>query len=279
MEKNKKFTLFELLVLFGRFFRMNLKTSMEYKFDRFFGTVAIFFREMSNVVVIILILSRFIHIKGWEMKEILFLYSFLFLSYALVVFCFSGIRDFDDMVYSGEFDRLLLRPVGIMFQVVSARMDYCAIFGHGLVGVILLINTAGSAGIDWNFANVVYYITALLGGAIIQASIFMLSSCFGFWAIKTTNIRNMVFFNSRRFAGYPISFYPGIIQKLLIFVVPFAFVNYFPAQFFLRRPDLNMFWNGFLYLTPLVGLVMFGAVYWLWRIGLRHYSSSGNSMY
>ena len=44
---------------------------------------------------------------------------------------------------------------------------------------------------------------------------------------------------------------------MLIFVVPFAFVSYFPAQFFLRKPDLSMFWGGFLYLTPVVGIVMF----------------------
>ncbi|MHB8065869.1 MAG: ABC-2 family transporter protein, partial [Ruminiclostridium sp.] len=117
------------------------------------------------------------------------------------------------------------------------------------------------------------------GGAIIQASLFMVSSCFSFWAIKTTNLRNLIFFNSRRFAGYPISFYPGFIQKMLIFVVPFAFVSYFPAQFFLRKSDLEMFWNGYLYLTPLVGIVMFVLVYIFWKSGLKRYSSSGNSMF
>ncbi len=279
MRDSRIFSIPELIRLFFKFSQLNLRSMLEYKFDRFLLAFAVFCREMISIVVMFLILTRFIRIKGWEMNEMFFLYSFLFLSYSLFIFLFTGIRDFDDMVYTGELDRYLLRPTGLMFQIVSSRVDYCATVGHGAVGIILFLKTAGSVGIDWNATSITYYISALIGGAIIQASIFMLSSCFSFWAVKTINLRNLIFFNSRRFAGYPISFYPGIIQNLLIFVVPFAFVSYFPAQFFLRKPDINMFWNGYLYLTPVVGALMFVLVYSLWRYGLRSYSSTGNSMY
>lgn len=275
----RPFTISESLQLFYRYFRLNLKSTLEYKLDRSLLVFAVFCREMVSIVIMYLLLKRFVHIKGWEMNEMLFLYSFLFLSYALFVFFFTGIRDFDDMVYNGEFDRYLIRPLGLMYQIIAAKVDFCATIGHGAVGVILFLKTAYSVGIVWNFWNTTYYILAIIGGAIIQASIFMISSCFSFWAIRTINLRNLIFFNSRRFAGYPISFYPGIIQKLLIFIIPFAFVSYFPAQFYLGKPDLNMFWHGYLYLTPLVGVLMFVAVYWFWKIGLKRYSSSGNSMW
>ena len=265
--------------LFFKFSSLNLKLIQEYKLDRTLTTLAIFCREISAVIVMYLILTRFAPIKGWQMNEIFFLYSFLFMSYCIFVFFFTGIRDFDDMVYTGEFDRFLLRPRGILFQVISSKIDYCAAVGHGIAGIILFFKTANTVGISWNAQNIFYFVTALLGGAIIQASIFMVSSCFSFWTVKTVNIRNMIFFNSRRFAGYPITFYPGIIQKLLMFIVPFAFVSYFPAQNFLRKPDLVQFWSGYLYLTPLVGIVLFLLVYALWRFGVKHYSSTGNSMY
>jgi ABC-2 type transport system permease protein len=183
------------------------------------------------------------------------------------------------MVYTGEFDRFLLRPSGLMFQVIASRTDYPAAIGHGTVGIILFVQVADSVGIEWNVRNVIYYILALIGGAIIQAAIFMISSCFSFWAIRTTNLRNMIFFNFRRFAGYPLSFYPSLIQILLIYVVPFAFVSYFPSLFFLRKPEASGFWEGCLYLTPVVGVALFALVYVLWKLGLRKYSSSGNSMY
>lgn len=137
----------------------------------------------------------------------------------------------------------------------------------------------------WTFSLVTIKDAAvmILSGALLplwfmpQASIFLFASCFSFWTVKTDNLRNMIFFNARRFSGYPISFYPGIIQKLLMFVIPFAFVNYFPAQFYLNKAEINSFWNGFLYLSPAVGAIMFVLVYMFWRQGVRHYSSTGTS--
>ena len=268
-----------IIGLFVRYSKLNLKMTMEYKLDRSLTCIAIFLREFVSVIAVYFILKKFISIKGWEMNEMLFLYSFLFLSYSLFVFFFTGIRDFDNMIYSGEFDRYLTRPVGLMAQIMCARLDYGAFLGHGAVGVILFVNTSNSIGIHWNLRNIIYYIVILVGAAIIQASLFMLSSCLNFWAIRTINLRNMIFFNSRRFAGYPISFYPALIQNLLIYVTPFAFVSYFPAQYYLRKEDLSLFWNGFLYLTPVVGGIMFVLVYMLWKSGIKRYSSSGNSMF
>lgn len=279
MDDYIKFSAKEKLRLFYKFSKLNLKAMLEYKFDRFLLAFAVFCREMVSIVIMYLLLKSFMHIKGWQMEEMFFLYSFLFLSYAIFVFLFTGIRDFDNMVYTGELDRFLIRPHGLLFQVIASRVDYCATIGHGAVGILLFTKTAGAIGIEWNLRNTTYYILALLGGAIIQAALFMLSSCFSFWAVKTVNMRNLIFFNARRFAGYPISFYPGIIQKFLIYLVPFAFVSYFPAQYFLHKPDMSAFWNGCLYLTPIVGIVLAFLVYRFWLFGLKHYSSTGNSMY
>ncbi len=276
MEQVHSHTIKESFKMFFKFSSLNLKSMLEYKFDRFLISFAIFIREMVSIIVMLLIFTRFVRIRGWEMNEMFFLYSFLFLSYSLFIFFFTGIRDFDNMVYSGELDRFLIRPVGLMFQVIASRVDYCATVGHGAVGIILFLKTYNTVGIQWDLKNVSYYIAALVGGAIIQAALFMISSCLSFWTIRTINLRNLIFFNSRRFAGYPISFYPGIIQKMLIFVIPFAFVSYFPAQYFLRKPDISMFWNGYMYLTPVVGIAMFAVVYSFWRFGLKHYSSAGN---
>jgi ABC-2 type transport system permease protein len=269
----------ELISLFFKYSAMSLRQTLEYKFERSLITLAIFCREMVAVVVMLLILLRFLHIRGWELEELMFLYSFLFLSYSLFVFLFAGIRDFDTMVHSGDFDRLLTRPLGLMYQIVAARVDYPATLGHGIVGVILFMNTAFAVGIEWTPANIAYYVLALIGGTVIQASIFLLSACFSFWAVRTESLRNLIFFNSRRISGYPLSFYPVFIQKLLIFAVPLSFVNFFPAQFFLKKDDMAAYWEGFLYLTPAVAVLLFFIVYQLWKLGVRNYTSTGNSIY
>ncbi|HEX2947351.1 MAG TPA: ABC-2 family transporter protein [Clostridia bacterium] len=270
------FTIPELIQLFFMHTKLIAKTTLEYKFHRSLVTFAIFAREMISIVIMYLIMARFVKIKGWDMNEMLFLYSFLFLSYSLFAFVFAGIRDFDRMVQSGELDRFLLRPLGVMYQVIASRSDFSATLGHGLVAILLLIKTAGSVGIEWNLRNISVYIAVVLGGTMIQAALFMISSCFSFWTINTTNLRNLVFFNARRFAAYPISFYPKVIQSLLIFVLPFAFVNYYPTLYFLEKPEIPIFWGAIPYLTPAVGILTFGLVYLFWKFGMNHYSSVGN---
>ncbi len=56
----------------------------------------------------------------------------------------------------------------------------------------------------------------------------------------------------------------------------FAFVNYFPAQYLLRKPDMALYPVLFLYLTPLLGVGLYLLAYAFWRYSIRYYKSSGN---
>jgi ABC-2 type transport system permease protein len=81
--------------------------------------------------------------------------------------------------------------------------------------------------------------------------------------------------NGRKVATYPISIFKSFIQYFIIFIVPFAFVNYFPAEFLMNKID-NVYPNFVYYLAPFVGVAMYTLAYIFWRIGLKHYKSSGN---
>ena len=253
------------------YFKATLKTNLQYKFDRFAITFAVFFRELANVIVIILMLNTFQSINGWNMDEILFQYSFLFLSYSLFILFFTGIRDFEDVIYSGDL-------VSVLYQVIVSKIDYTAAVGHGCVGILLFVKTVSRIQVDWNLGNILYMIVCIISGAVLQASIFLLSSCFSFWTVKTKNIRNLIFFNTRKFAAYPISFYPIGIKRILVFVIPFAFVNYYPTQFYLHKSSL-WYENEILpLLSPAIAFLLFFLVLSIWKRGLRRYASTGNAM-
>lgn len=82
--------------------------------------------------------------------------------------------------------------------------------------------------------------------------------------------------NMRKFAGYPVSLFQKPIQILMIYIVPFAFVNYFPSQYLLRKEDMQLYPEVFLYLTPIIGIGMYIGAYFFWRYSIRFYKSSGN---
>ncbi|NUR28222.1 MAG: transporter, partial [Catenulispora sp.] len=66
------------------------------------------------------------------------------------------------------------------------------------------------------------------------------------------------------------------IVRAVTFVVPLAFVNYYPALFVLGKPaPLGLpSWIGLL--SPLVAAVMVGLAALGWRAGLRRYRSTGS---
>lgn len=273
---NKLYSFFDSVILFIRYSKLLIKARFQYRLDAFLLPFTVFIREFGGIIVVYLTLKRFNNINGWNMNQMFFLFSFIFLTYSILVFFFTGLRDFSGLVYTGEFDRYLVRPQGLLFQVVASKADYFASMGHGTLGIVLFVSSANSVGIKWNVQNISYCVMSIVGGVLIQASLFLIFSSLSFWIVKTDNLKIVLFYNMSKFAGYPISIYPGFIQKLLIYVIPFAFVNYFPAQFFLRKKDMYQYWAGFLYLTPIIGIILFCSVSILWKIGVRYYTSTGN---
>lgn len=253
-----------------------MKAWFQYKVDAVLRSLAVFLRESTGIIVIYFALLKFDTLNGWNLPEMLFLFSLLFLTYGIMILFFTGLRDFGRTIRTGGFDRFLLRPRGVLFQLIFVNADWFAAIGHGGLGLLLFLLSAGRVGIQWSVFNVVYYIFALVGGVLIQGAIFLLLAALNIYLLETGSLKEVFYWNMRKFAGYPISIFNKPIQICMIYVVPFAFVNYFPAQYLLRKPDMLQYPQIYLYLTPVVGGVLFLAAYLFWRYSLRYYKSSGN---
>jgi ABC-2 type transport system permease protein len=262
--------------LYLKYLKIISKSWFQYRFDAVLRSSTVFIREAAGIVTIILTLLSFDNIGGWTLYELMFLFSFLFLTYGILVMFCTGLREFNSLVYSGSLDRFLMRPKSVLFQVLAADADMFAAVGHGGLGVVLLLFSAGKVNINWSFQSILYLIIIVFSGVHIQASIFLFVAGLSFWLIKTDNLLNVLFYNPRKFAGYPISIFPRWIQDILIFVLPFAFVNFFPVQFYLRKPDMAAFWGGFLYLTPVIAAVLVTASLLFWKVSLKRYTGTGN---
>lgn len=256
--------------------KITMKSWFQYRIDAILKSLAVFLRESTGIIVIYLTLQKFGNINGWNVNELLFLFSLLFVTYGILIIFFTGLRDFSKLIRDGSFDRFMLRPRGLLFQVIAENSDWFAALGHGGLGITLFLFSAGGIGINWNLINVVYYVTAIIGGVLIQGAVFLFLASLNFYLIKADNIRNVYYWNMRKFAGYPISIFHKGIQCLLIYIMPFAFVNYFPSQYLLRKADMASYPEVYMYLTPFIGMGMYGVAYLFWRVSVRAYKSTGN---
>lgn len=266
----------DTLYLIGMYTKTIMKSWFQYKVDALLRSLAVFLREATGIIVIYFTLLKFDTLNGWNIYEMLFLFSFLFVTYGILILFFTGLRDFGDTVRNGNFDRFILRPRGLLFQIIFVNADWFAAIGHGCLGITLFVLSAGKVGVTWNAINVVYVILTIIGGVLIQGAIFLFLAALNIYLLETDSLKEIFYWNMRKFAGYPISIFHKGIQILMIYVVPFAFVNYFPAQFLLRKADMAQYPQSFMYITPVVGVGLYLLAYGFWRVSLRYYKSSGN---
>lgn len=253
-----------------------IKAWFQYRTDALLRSLTVFLREATGIIVIYFTLLKFDSLHGWDMYEMFFLFSLLFLTYGIMIIFFTGLRDFGGTVRSGNFDRYMLRPRGLLFQIIFANADWFAALGHGGLGIVLFLLSAQKVGIVWNAWHVTYYILAVIGGVLIQGAIFLFLATLNIYLLETNSLKELFYWNMRKFAGYPVSLFQKPIQILMIYVVPFAFVNYFPSQYLLRKEDMQQYLEIFLYLTPVIGIAMYLGAYVFWRYSIRFYKSSGN---
>jgi ABC-2 type transport system permease protein len=76
--------------------------------------------------------------------------------------------------------------------------------------------------------------------------------------------------------SYPASIYPAWMQRFFTFVVPFVFLNYYPALYFLDKPDPLGFPVYAPFLAPVVSVIFFAAALRFWQVGVNHYQSVVN---
>jgi ABC-2 type transport system permease protein len=75
---------------------------------------------------------------------------------------------------------------------------------------------------------------------------------------------------------YPLTIYPVEVVKAMTFVVPVAFVNWYPALFVLDLPDPYGLPAALRFLSPVAAAVVCLLAALAWRAGVRHYRSTGS---
>ena len=108
-----------------------------------------------------------------------------------------------------------------------------------------------------------------------MGSLFIVGSTITFWTLQSIEAMNTLTYGGTDMMSYPIQIYPGWMQRFFTFVIPFIFLNYYPALYFLDKPDPLHFPPFAPFLAPFVALLFFALALRMWQMGIDHYQSSG----
>jgi len=249
-----------------------LKTLMEYRTDFFIGMLSFFILQGSNLIFISLIFSRIPSLNGWSYHQVLFIYGLSQIPRGLDhLFTDNLWLLANSYVRSGQFDKYLLRPINPLFHLIAERFQPDA-FGEILIGIIIFTFSYIKLGLSFTIVQWLLLFVVILTGVVIYTSIKLIGSSLALWTKRSQHFLFIVY-QLADFSSYPMSIFSQMIKTILTFVIPFAFVSFIPASYFLGIPAMS---HTVLKCCSVAFILWFISYHVVWKSGLKAYESTGN---
>ena len=225
--------------LYFKYFNVHLKRQMEYKASfimSFISNLIVFF---SYYFSILCLFDKFNNIKGFTVYEVLLTFGIAQFGFAFCEIFFRGLDQFDDMMVAGDFDRILLRPRGVLFQLLCEDTSLVRI-ARLLQNVIIIVIAVIKIDVNWDISKVLVLIFMIISSIILCLSIFIFAAAYCFITIKGLEFRNLILYSSKEVVQYPIGVFGKGLIVIFTYIVPFAFVNYYPLLYILGKTKNNL---------------------------------------
>lgn len=265
------------LRLYLRLVSMQVRSQMQYRVSFFLEALSTALLNGSYLLVVFLVLTRFEHIAGWTVGQVAFLAGMVEFSFGLMDMLFSGFDpgNFSAMVQQGSFDQLLLRPVNITLQVLGSKFMLRRL-GRIFEGLVVIVIAVWLADITFTPGKLLYLPVVVASQVMAFGALFIAGSTLNFWTVQPVEAVNIVTYGGVELTSYPMSIYPVWVLRFFTYVIPFVFMNYYPALYILDKPDPLNFPPIAPFLAPLAAVLMLAVALLFWRFGIRHYQSTGS---
>lgn len=254
-------------VLVSQFF----KVVMQSKVDFLMGLLGFFLTQASGIIFLYLVFQQIPSLQGWSLDQLIFIYGFAQIP--------RGIDHlFTDniwlvawrLVINGEFDRYMLRPMNVFFQVIAEKLQPDAL-GELLIGTILVVSSIQKGIVVMDPTHIGLFFVSIFAGALIYTSIKLFFASLAFW-IKRSGPFLQLAYELADFAKYPTDIYNKGIRFIITWVIPFAFVAYLPASYFLGVTAAPMVVG----IESAIAIVFWFVAYGVFSYGIKNYESAGN---
>jgi ABC-2 type transport system permease protein len=253
-----------------------IRSQLQYRLSFAFMVAGSFALTLVDFLTILVLFQHMPALGGWSLEEVAFLYGSAYVSFKATDAAIGHLETLPAMVRMGTLDTLLIRPLGSLYQVITADFALRHI-GAVSQGVIILAYAISQLSIEWDAGRLAVFISMLISSGLIFGSIWVIGTTIVFWtAGNGLEYLNSITYGGNQAVSYPLNIYAGWLRRLVMFVIPLGFVNYFPSLYILDRPDPLGSPEILRFLSPVVAVVMVLLARWVWGMGIRHYRSTGS---
>lgn len=256
--------------LYFKVLSIQFRSMLEYRSSFVMSAISQFLVSFSVFFGMMFMFMRFDSVDGFAFEEVLICFSSINMSFSLAECFMRGLDQFPQIISNGQFDRILVRPRGEIFQVITAKFEFSRI-GRIVQAVAIFSWALPRCGISFTPLKILCLVLMVICGACLFAGIFTIYAAICFYTTDGLEFMNILTDGMREYGKYPFSIYGKKILFVLTFVFPFALIQYYPFLYITGRIE-----NPALAILPLISLVFLVPCGILWKIGVKHYRSTGS---
>jgi len=253
------------------YFTQYAKVQLGYRGDFIVSLITSFAATIFGLAFVIILFRKAPQLAGWTLPEEIFLYGFSLIPYGVFNILAGNLYNFgNDYIIEGKFDRILLRPISSLFQILFETFRIEAVQGIA-TGLFCMWWGARRLHVAWTIEKLALLIFFGICASVIYLAIFLILTTASFWFEDRVGIHPPVW-NVIAFGRYPLSIYSGAVQFVLCWIIPFGLASFYPSVRLLGRavvPEYAPF-------VPVVAIAFLALAISLWNFGTRHYSSTGS---
>lgn len=254
--------------------KMSIQTTLEYPVELIGWLFANPIQFVLGIATIKFVIAEFGTLGGWTFGELAFLYGIAVMSHGLSVILFVQTWFMGSAMLNGQFDRLMLRPMNVLFQFFFTIFNLIGITDL-IPGIVIFIYGCSQIHFAWSFVNILMLISILIGATLIRGAVFLLTGSIAFWTKSRNSFLFMNFTIFDQTTKYPLSIYPKVLQMIFTFLIPLGFISFYPASDFLDKGNIFNLTGTMPWVTLAVGIFVFWITTRVFNRGLKRYESAG----
>ncbi|MBA2462940.1 MAG: ABC-2 family transporter protein [Actinobacteria bacterium] len=264
----------DLARIYVRLIGARIRAQLEYRVSAVLQLLGTALLTALDFAAIAVIFANVPELGEWTVGEVALLYALATISFAITDLVIGHLDLFPQMIRDGTFDQILVRPLPSLFQVVASDFAVRRV-GKALQGIVVLVFALATLEIDWTLGRVLAIPLAIVAGAVIYGAVWVALATIAFWIVDAMELVNAFTYGGSFLSQYPIGIFARWLRGIVVFLVPLAFVAYFPGLYILGKKDALGLPEALHYASPVVAVLASLVAAAIWRNAVRHYRSAG----
>jgi len=264
----------DALGVWRRLVGAQIRSQLQYRASFALDVAGAFLISFLDFFAILIVFHNVPRLGTWNVHQVALLYAISMISFALTDLVIGHLDLLPQKVRDGTFDLVLVRPRSTLLQIAALDFQLRRL-GKAVQGAIVLAYALSGAGIHWTAARVLMLVLTIPVGIVIFGAVWVAGSCIAFWTVDGGEFTNAFTYGGNFLTEYPVDLYSRWARRLLAYVVPLAFVAYFPALYILGKPDPLGLPRALEFSGPAAAAAACVGAAATWRFAVRRYRSAG----